>query len=177
MDKKLISSNCWQEPLQQAIRQRQKVDQPLRLAILGIGQALRGDDGVGLAVAQELRPFAHENLLIIQAAHAPENCTGQVCRFQPDLVLLVDAAQMNEPPGTIRWLDWQACDGVSASSHTLPLTMLGRYLTAVLPSEVALLGVQPATLEIAESLSPQVAAAARQIVQAIANLRKAFPVD
>lgn len=138
--------------------------------MLGIGQSLRGDDGVGLAVVQGLRPFTHPNLLLIEAAHAPENCTGQVRRFAPDLVLLVDAAQMDAPPGTIRWLDWRACDGLSASTHTMPLSLLGEYFTAVLPCEVALIGIQPASLALAGALSPEALAAASTVSQAIAAL-------
>jgi hydrogenase 3 maturation protease len=134
---------------------------------LGIGQALRGDDGVGLAVVQALRPFTHQNLLVIEAAHAPENCTGQVRRFAPDLVLLIDAAQMNEAPGTIRWLNWQDCDGLSASTHTMPLSLLGHYLSAILPCKIALIGIQPATLELAETLSPELTKAAALIVETL----------
>ncbi len=148
----------------------QTADRPTRVAVLGIGQALRGDDGVGLAVVQALRPFAHPNLLLIEAAHAPENCTSQVRCFAPDLVLLVDAAQMDEPPGTIRGLNWRACDGLSASTHTLPLSMLGAYFTAVLPCEVALIGIQPASLALADALSPEALAAASTVSQAIAAL-------
>ncbi len=50
----------------------------------------------------------------------PENCTGAVLRFAPDLVVLVDAAEMGEAPATIRWLDWQETTGLSASPPTLP---------------------------------------------------------
>lgn len=140
------------------------------MAVLGIGQALRGDDGVGLAVVQKLRPLAQPNLLLIEAAHAPENCTGQVHRFGPDLVLLIDAAQMDEPPGTIRWLDWHTCDGLSASTHTMPLSLLGKYFTAVLQCEVALLGIQPASLELLETLSPAATQAAAQVVEVLAQI-------
>lgn len=154
--------------LRQTLQRLQKPERPFRVAVLGIGQALRGDDGVGLAVAQALRPFAHDNLLIVEAAHAPENSTGPVRRFAPDLVLLVDAAQMDEPAGTVRWLDWRACDGLSASTHTLPLSMVGRYLTAVLTCDVALIGIQPAALALTDALSPAVAVAANHVAQTVA---------
>lgn len=125
---------------------------------------------MGLAVVRGLRPFTHPNLLLIEAAHAPENCTGQVRCFAPDLVLLVDAAQMEEPPGTIRWLDWRCCDGLSASTHTMPLSLLGEYFTAVLHCEVALIGIQPASLELGEMLSPEATAAAGQVVETLAGI-------
>lgn len=125
---------------------------------------------MGLAVVRGLRPFAHPHLRLIEAAHAPENCTGQVRHFAPDLVLLVDAAQMDAPPGTIRWLDWRSCDGLSASTHTMPLSLLGEYFTAVLHCEVALIGIQPASLDLGETLSPQAIAAAEQVVETLAGI-------
>ncbi len=160
----------WQSALLATLNRSMKAERPFRLAILGVGQALRGDDGVGLAVVRGLRPYAHPNLLLVEAAHAPENCTGQVRRFAPDLVLLVDAAQMDEPPGTIRWLDWRNCDGLSASTHTMPLSLLGEYFTAVLHCEVALIGIQPASLDLGETLSPEATAAAAQVVEALAGI-------
>jgi len=161
---------CWQNELQATLNRLTKAERPFRLAILGVGQALRGDDGVGLAVVRGLRPYTHPNLLLIEAAHAPENCTSQVRCFAPDLVLLVDAAQMDAPPGTIRWLEWRNCDGVSASTHTMPLSLLGEYFTAVLHCEVALIGIQPASLALGEALSPEATNAAAQVVDALAGI-------
>lgn len=169
MDETKTLKLCWQSALQVTLSQLTKAERPFRLAILGVGQALREDDGVGLAVVQGLRPYAHPNLLLVEAAHAPENCTSQVRRFAPNLVLLIDAAQMNEPPGTIRWLDWRDCDGMSASTHTLPLSLLGEYFTAVLHCEVALIGIQPASLELGRMLSPEATHAAEQVVAALAT--------
>ncbi|MBK8901099.1 MAG: hydrogenase 3 maturation endopeptidase HyCI [Anaerolineaceae bacterium] len=172
MDETKISKHCWQSSLQATLNrlQNQKAERPFRLAILGVGQTLRSDDGVGLAVVRGLRPYAHPNLLLIEAAHAPENCTGQVRRFAPDLVLLIDAAKMDEPLGTIRWLDWRCCDGLSASTHTMPLSLLGEYFTAVLHCEVALIGIQPASLEMGEMLSPEATAAAEQVMEVLAGI-------
>ena len=45
-----------------------------RVAVVGVGQRLRGDDGAGPAVAQRLAPLADAALLVVDAGHAPENC-------------------------------------------------------------------------------------------------------
>jgi hydrogenase 3 maturation protease len=141
-------------------------ERPLRLAILGIGHELRGDDAAGLAVAQGLR-LAHERLLVIEAGHAPENHTSTVRRFAPTLVLLIDAAQMNEPPGTIRWLAISDITGMSASSHTMPLHLLARFLQAELGCEVAFMGIQPADTSLGVPLSLAVQTAVATIIQTI----------
>ena len=164
-----MSPLSWESSLKQTLSQSNR-ERPLRLAVLGIGHELRGDDGVGLAVAEGLRPLAQENFLVIAAAHAPENHTGYVRQFRPTLVLLIDAAQMNEPPGTIRWLLPPQLTGLSASTHTMPPTMLARFLTAELNCEVALIGVQPQQTSLHNTLSPLVQKAANYITQTICDL-------
>ena len=42
------------------------------------------------------------SFLCLSAGAAPENCTGLLRRFRPDLVLLVDAAEMGEAAGAVR---------------------------------------------------------------------------
>ena len=161
-----MSPLSWASSLKQTLN-RLSSERPLRLAILGIGHELRGDDAAGLIVAQGLRSFAHEGLLVIEAGHAPENHTGSVRRFAPTLVLLVDAAQMNEPPGTIRWLAIGDVTGMSASTHTMPPHMLARFLQAELGCEVAFLGIQPAGTTLGTPLSKGVKTAVAILIQTI----------
>jgi hydrogenase 3 maturation protease len=140
-----MSSPSWQESLRQALARLEKGSQRPRVAVLGVGHELNGDDAAGLVITRQLLARAEErdHLLVIDAGPAPENQTGALRRFGPDLVLLVDAAQMDELPGTVRWLSWQETTGISASTHTLPPYMLAQYLTAEFGCEVALLGIQP----------------------------------
>lgn len=108
-------------------------------------------------------------MLVLDTGLAPENYTGPVRRFDPALVLLVDAAQMNEAPGTIRWLDWNDTEGLSASTHTLPPYMLAKYLVGVTNCTVALIGIQPVTNIAGAPISPEVQAAVDEVVTAISE--------
>jgi hydrogenase 3 maturation protease len=85
-------------------------------------------------------------------------------------VLLIDAAQMNETPGAIKWLAWQDTQGLSASTHTLPLYMLAQYLTAELNCEVALIGIQPGDTILDTSLSPAVQQAVEVVTRALCEI-------
>lgn len=161
-----MSLPSWESSLKQALNRLSR-ERPLRLAVLGIGHELRGDDAAGLMVARGLRSLSHERLLVVEAEHAPENHTGSVRRFVPTLVLLVDAAQMNEPPGTIRWLSISDITGMSASTHTMPPHMLARFLQAELGCEVALIGIQPGNITIGVGLSMGVETAVATVVQTI----------
>lgn len=142
-----------------------------RVAIVGVGHELRGDDAAGLVVVHGLQkvPTDKERLLVIDAGSAPENQTGPLRRFKPDIVLLIDAAQMNETPGTVRWLPWGEIGGASALTHALPLHVLARYLSGELGCEVALLCVQPAQDAIGAPLSPVVRQATDAIKDALAQ--------
>jgi hydrogenase maturation protease HycI len=134
---------------------------------LGIGNEFNGDDAAGVLAARRLalECAANEQILVIETGVAPENSTGMLRRFKPDIVLMLDAAQMNAAPGEIAWVPWETIGGMSASSHSLPLSMLARYLKLDLGCEVYLLGIQPAQTEPNAPISQPVQAAVDEIVQ------------
>lgn len=136
-----------------------------RVAVIGVGHEQRGDDAVGLVTARHLRGC--ETIRVIEGGSAPENVTGAVRAFSPDVVLFIDAAQLDLDAGTIRWLDADAVRGLSASTHTLPLRLVAQYLQAMTGCEVALIGIQPAQNALDAPLSPVVADAASQVAAAV----------
>jgi hydrogenase 3 maturation protease len=135
----------WQEKLHQTLKRLRKNGAVPRVALVGMGHTLYGDDGAGILLTQLLRPLEHrmDHLLVVNGGSAPENCTGLLRRFMPDIVILVDAAQLDEAPGTIQWLPCEMSAGFSASTHTLPLQLITSYLKMELVCEMALLGIQP----------------------------------
>ena len=168
----MILQKSWQENLQADLKRLQKPDCAPRLAVLGIGHELYGDDAVGVWLAGRLGELipTSESLLAVQGGPAPENFTGTLRRYKPDLVLLVDAALMDLAPGQTGWLSWQDTTGFSASTHTLPLHLLAGYLTAELNCEVALLGIQPAQTQVGAPLSLEVQEAAEGVAISISEI-------
>ena len=142
---------------------------PARVAILGVGNEMKGDDGAGVRVVRELsqRMPATPGVLLIDAGQAPENFTGPLRRFRPDLVIEVDAADQAAEPGAVAWIDWRDADGMSASTHTLPPSVLASFLTADLGCQVALIGIQPATLDLNVPLSPAVEQAVGELAEVL----------
>jgi hydrogenase 3 maturation protease len=110
------------------------------------------------------------NLLILEGGSAPENLTGKLRAFHPDLVLFIDAAHLEKPPGTIQLIPLDDIDGMSASSHSLPLSMLAHYITSEFGSQVQVLGIQPAQNELDTELSPQVSDAVNELLGVMAEL-------
>lgn len=148
-----------------------------RVAVMGIGNELNGDDAAGVLAARTLKQQQEERaaqdeprssaLLVIEAGPAPESFTGKVRRFAPDLVLLIDAAELGDPPGTVHAFDWSAAQGLSASTHTLPPSMLAEFLSRELNCPVALIGIQPRSLEMDAGISDEAARAAEWVAAKI----------
>ncbi len=169
MEKMKTSNNSWQTSLSQLLNQlTSESGEPPRVAIVGIGNPLRNDDAAGMLVAREIQHREQaadaSHLLVIQAGHAPENVTGELRSFAPELILLIDAADMRDVPGAICWVPIQSIEGMSASTHSLPLSMLARYLTLELNCMVALIGIQPKSNDFGETVSVEVSQAVHAIV-------------
>ncbi|MBI2333051.1 MAG: hydrogenase 3 maturation endopeptidase HyCI [Chloroflexi bacterium] len=135
---------------------------------MGVGSDLRGDDSAGLMAVRALLEYKSianaPHLLVLEGGPAPENHTGKIRAFQPELVLFIDAAHIGELPGTTQWIPLGDIDGMSASSHSLPLSMVANYLKLEIGCDVAVLGIQPEQNEVSGELSPLVHAAVDEIV-------------
>jgi hydrogenase 3 maturation protease len=122
-----------------------------RWLLLGIGNDMRGDDAFGPLLARRLRT---EGLPAIDGGLAPENSTGPIRRAAPDVLILADAAELGEPPGTVRLLrPFDLAEGAT-STHDPGLRILHYYLTADMPMDVVVLAAQPAGRELGDTVSP-----------------------
>jgi hydrogenase 3 maturation protease len=165
----------WKKSLNQLLDQRRtESGKSPRVAVVGVGNPMRSDDAAGVLVARALsqREWATntDRVLILEAGQAPENRTGELRKFAPDLVLIVDAADMGATPGTIQWIPEESIDGMSASTHSLPLSLLARYLKLELNCAVMLLGIQADSNEVGERVSPEVLHAVHEIVDELDKL-------
>jgi hydrogenase 3 maturation protease len=162
----------WKDSLCQKLKLfKRRSSEPARICILGVGNDLRGDDSAGLIVARQLSAdetfVGAANVLVLECGPAPENQTGKLRAFQPDLVLFIDAAHLEEAPGTIQFIPLEFIDGMSASSHSLPLSMLARYIMHEFGCQVEVLGIQPTQNEIGTDLSHPVRTAIDEIVDVL----------
>ncbi len=75
-----------------------------KILIVGVGSILMGDDGVGPRVIDELEK---ENFPPEIRLHGGDISGMDLLKYfhDNDLVIIIDAANMNEKPGTIRVLD------------------------------------------------------------------------
>jgi hydrogenase 3 maturation protease len=159
----------WQTTVQTLIARAQKV------ALVGVGNSLQGDDGAGRALIALLHEHlaANPHILLVDGGLAPENQTGKLRHFAPDLVLIIDAAWMDCAAGSICVLDPDAIDGIGFSSHTLPLSMLTHYLRGEFGCEVLIIGIQPLVLD-GEHLSAPVEHAVHLLAGMLSSVLHGF---
>ena len=148
-------------------RLRQIAKAHKRIAVVGVGHALRGDDAVGPRVARHL--VSTPNALGIDAGPAPENAGAALRSYVPDAIVVIDAAFLDLPPGSTACLDAAAISGMSASTHTLPLDVIAAFWETEFNCPVYFFGIQPAGTAFDTAMSPQVAAAGRALALALAE--------
>jgi len=133
--------------------------------LMGIGNELLGDDGVGPYIAQSLKG---PDLLALDCGTVPENFTSLVKKYQPKQLIIVDAAELGLPPGEYRRLPLEEADTMFSSTHTIPISALISYLEEWC-GEIILIGIQPKSLQLGQGLSREVQAGAEQLLALLKN--------
>ena len=142
----------------------------MKTLVLGLGNILLSDEGVGVHVVRLLREryqFPQE-VEILDGGTLGLDLLPYV--EDADRLLMVDAVQMDAPPGTVARLAGEEVPAVlnlKYSPHQMGVSdllaaarLMGRY-----PAELILWGIQPASLEVGLELSPAVAAQVETVVQ------------
>lgn len=144
-----------------------------RIAVLGAGSVLCGDDAAGMLLVELLQERIAEDsaLLPLAGSTAPENFTGVLRDYQPGLILLVDAAFMGGTVGEIRFLNADNIKGINFSTHMLPLNVLADYLRQETRAEVAVIGIQPGATDFDTEACPAVKDACLRLAEAILSCR------
>ena len=142
---------------------KQKLKDAKRIAVLGIGSELRADDAAGLIVAEELKKIKNLKLKVFLGSTAPENFTGEIIKFKPTHILIVDSVDTDQKPGFILLINPEEVGGVSFSTHMLPVKMMVDYLLASLECEIIIIGIQPKVLLFGETISKEVKKSTKQI--------------
>jgi hydrogenase 3 maturation protease len=134
-----------------------------------VGNGMMGDDGAGVLLAQMMRRAPLDGWEVLDGGAAPENMLYSVREMAPERVVLVDAADMDLPPGSIRCIDADRLDApLFLTTHTLPLTFLIESLREFVP-QVDFIGIQPEVVAFGFPMSESVKKAAQQLYEDLAN--------
>ena len=124
-----------------------------RIAVLGIGSELRGDDAAGILLVSELglmvrrQPFSHLRFEGFEGGSAPENATGFIKSFKPSHIIVVDAADISLASGEYREIDPEDICDIPFSTHTLPMKIITEYLKQATGAIISIIGIQPGNLD------------------------------
>jgi len=135
---------------------------------LGIGNKLRADDGVGSALANRLK--SRLNATVIDAEEVPENYLGPIIADNPEVLIILDAASMDAPPGSLAIIETDNIASSGLSTHSASLELFFLVLQSEIQPDTFILGIQPQTMEFGAPMSEPVRKAFVQIEQALLNI-------
>jgi len=154
-----------------------------RLAVLGLGNRLQGDEALGSLFVEQLAAS-----LPAELAEAVEAIDGGTVGLgllpyldQLDGLIIVDAIDRGAPPGTIIEIEGVALhpDAEPLSVHELGAAeLLGALLVQDrLPPRLLIIGIQPQEIGLGTELSPAVAACVPELLQRVHDRLDAWMRD
>lgn len=135
----------------------------MKRMLLGVGNVLSHDDGVGPVVARRL---SGSDWVAVDCGTALENAAGLVEQEAPDLLIVVDAARMGTSPGTVCRIPLSLQAQMLGTTHGLPLAVVLSYVGRA-AGHVELIGVEPADISWGEGLSPRLMETVERLVSVL----------
>ncbi len=143
-----------------------------RTLVLGVGNILLQDEGVGVRVVEHLKEYytLPEEVQVLDGGTMGLGLLSYLDGV--DRLLVIDAVDAGRPPGTVvRLTDGEipAFLGRKLSPHQIGLADLlsVAQLRDLMPRRVVLIGVQPDSLEVGLELSPTVGGQMPLIVETV----------
>ena len=142
-----------------------------RIAVLGIGNLLLKDEGVGVHLVEKLAEFMGDvNVNIIDAGTCPDFLS--LLEDNLDKLIIVDAVQTGDRPGTIYRLNFDDIDLDAVAPFSLhDIGVLDSLRTMALfnrqPKSTVIIGIEPKTIDFGLDLSPEVEEKLPRIVELI----------
>lgn len=142
-----------------------------KVVLAGIGNPIRSDDYAGLKIVQDLQGKLPETVCLLEAETVPESYLLDIEEFKPTHVLLIDAALLRLNPGEASLVDAEKIEDFPAiTTHLLPLRIFCDYVKQATGAKIALLLIEPKSMEFGEGLTAEAQTAAEQITKILLKL-------
>ncbi len=124
-----------------------------KVLVLGLGNILQTDEGIGIHVINSLKRFnCIKNVELVDGGMHSFNLAVPI--EEVDQIVVVDTAQLNSPPGSVKVfegieMDAFVANGEKSSAHETGLkdALNTALLDGKLPCHRALVGIQPEKLD------------------------------
>jgi hydrogenase 3 maturation protease len=147
-----------------------------KLVIMGVGNEMKGDDGVGIYIVKEIaKRFGkysndeiikiNENIILLNCGTVPENFTDVLKKENPTHILIIDAALMNEKIGEIKAINPEDIANVGFSTHALPLSIIIKYIRKSINTKITVIGIEPKIIDFDKPLSNEIKYCADNFVE------------
>jgi hydrogenase maturation protease len=149
-----------------------EVTRTRKVLVMGVGNTLLKDDGIGIHVTEALRPRA--DYKIIDGGTIGLSLLPEI--EDADAVIIVDASEIGEHPGSIRIFRNREIDlqlsGKKKTVHEVALSDLfsAAAIRGKCPAERALIAIQPASTDWGLEPTPAVEAAIPRACAAIETI-------
>ena len=143
-----------------------------KLIILGVGNELKSDDGVGPFIINKLKEenIESNDLLFINAETVPENFTGKIRKENPTHLIIVDACLMDSEPGDMQIVNKYEFANIGISTHSMSLSFFVRYLEKDTEFGIIFVGIEPESLDYGDNLSQDVEKAAYDSIKILKGI-------
>lgn len=137
-----------------------------KLIVLGVGNELKSDDGVGPFIIKKLKGqnIENDNLLFIDGQTVPENFTGKIRKENPTHLIIVDACLMDSKPADMKIVDPDDFANIGISTHSMSLSFFVRYLEKDTGFKVIFVGIEPETMDWGVTPTPDVQASVDEFI-------------
>jgi hydrogenase 3 maturation protease len=137
--------------------------------VVTVGNGMMGDDAAGTLLARKLKGTPLEGWEVLDGGSAPENFLHRIRELSPDYVLIVDAADMDLEPGSIRLIEVEKLeDPFLMTTHTLPLFYFAQSLSEYVP-RVEMIGIQPEMVAFGYPVSTSVLRAVDEVYESLSR--------
>lgn len=140
------------------------------LHLIGVGNPLRKDDGVGIQVIRKLmkkRRRAGHHFIIHPPTRTAESIMSML-NYEKDQALVFDAVQCNSAPGSIIFTTLSDSRYGFFTTHNIPLKTIPTVSNHL--DSVFVLGIQPSDVEFGEGLSSPVQESMDRVVEQLSKL-------
>ena len=144
-----------------------------KLIVLGVGNELKCDDGVGPYIIKKLKEGIVEDkdrFLFIDAQTVPENFTGKIRKETPTHLIIVDACLMGGEAGDMKVVDENDFASIGISTHSMSLSFFVKYLQQDCDFRIIFVGIEPESMDYADNPTVKVEEAANEFINILKGI-------